>query len=217
MAALRRSTIASPSSDLTIPAGTSVSFGTATAAPQRSTPGSLAAPRDVHLGPQTSPSAAGRTASLTVILTRAGTPIPSPPTRIDHRDAPRRRTSPSVEKPRDGCSPSPQPTTFTVSVLRHLGFAGSVSLSVASESRSSWDHQRRLLHHWRLGSSTLTMNTTSARCRSLSLTVLRDERNAGPQPRPLMVPSPPAQPHRTRRIRGCLWKLTASVALTGIR
>ena len=168
--------IASPATDLTIPAGSSVSFGTATAAAKYSWvfPGGTPTTSTAQTPGNVTFNTPGRyTTSLTVI-DAVGNSDPSPPTRTV-------TVTPSTPDFHISVSPSGrlvnpgQPTTFTVSVTPVSGFAGPVTLDVSSESAfpsgvTSGGFSPSTITG--SGSSTLTMNTTgSAVPYALSLTV----------------------------------------------
>jgi fibronectin type 3 domain-containing protein len=168
--------IASPASDVTIPAGGSVSFGTATAAAKYSWvfPGGTPATSTAQNPGNVTFSGAGRyTASLTIV-DGSGNSDPSPPTRIVTVTPATPDFDISVSPSGTSVNPG-QPTTFTVSVTPVSGFNGSVSLAVASESPfpsgiTSGGFSPSTITG--SGSSTLTMNTTtSAVPYALSLTV----------------------------------------------
>ena len=168
--------IASPATDLTIPAGCSVSFGTATAAAKYSWvfPGGTPTTSTAQTPGNVTFNTPGRyTTSLTVI-DAVGNSDPSPPTRTV-------TVTPSTPDFHISVSPSGrlvnpgQSTTFTVSVTPVSGFTGPVTLDVSSESAfpsgvTSGGFSPSTITG--SGSSTLTMNTTgSAVPYALSLTV----------------------------------------------
>ncbi|RPH71651.1 MAG: DUF1929 domain-containing protein, partial [Myxococcaceae bacterium] len=168
--------IASPATDVTIPAGSSVSFGTATAAAKYSWvfPGGSPATSTAQTPGNVTFNTPGRyTTSLTVV-DAVGNSDPSPPTRIV-------TVTPATPDFHISVSPSGrlvnpgQSTTFTVSVTPVSGFTGPVSLTVASEAPfpsgvTSGGFSPSTITG--SGSSTLTMNTTaSAVPYALSLTV----------------------------------------------
>ncbi|HZJ54372.1 MAG TPA: fibronectin type III domain-containing protein [Myxococcaceae bacterium] len=169
-------TIAMPASDLTIPAGSSVSFGTTTAAAKYSWvfPGGTPATSTAqNPGAVTFSSPGLYTTSLTVI-DASGNSDPSPPTRIV-------TVTPATPDFHISVSPSGtlvnpgQSTTFTVTVTPVSGFTGAVSLAVGSEAAfpsgvTSGGFSPSTISG--SGTSTLTMNTTtSAVPYALSLTV----------------------------------------------
>jgi fibronectin type 3 domain-containing protein len=168
--------IASPATDVTIPAGSSVSFGTATAAAKYSWvfPGGTPATSTAQTPGNVTFNTPGQyTTSLTVV-DAVGNSDPSPPTRVV-------TVTPATPDFHISVSPSGrsvnpgQSTTFTVSVTPVSGFTGPVSLSVASEAPfpsgvTSGGFSPSTITG--SGSSTLTMNTTaSAVPYALSLTV----------------------------------------------
>jgi len=168
--------IASPPADLTIPAGGSVSFGTATAAAKYSwvfpggTPATstLQNPGNVSFG-----TPGSYTASLTVV-DASGNSDPSPPTRVV-------TVTPATPDFHISVGPSGslvnpgQSASFTVTVTPVSGFTGPVTLSVASEAPfpsgvTSGGFSPSTISG--SGSSTLRMNTTtSAVPYALSLTI----------------------------------------------
>jgi len=169
-------TIASPATDLTIPAGSPVSFGTTTTAAKYSWvfPGGTPATSTAQSPGNVTFSTPGRyTTSLTVI-DASGNSDPSPPTRIV-------TVTPAtpdfhIAVSPDGRLVNPgQPTTFTVTVTPVSGFTGTVSLSVASEAAfptgvTSGGFSPSTITG--SGTSTLTMNTSTATSPyALSLTV----------------------------------------------
>jgi len=168
--------IASPASDVTIPAGGSVVFSTGTAAAKYSwifpggspTTSTAQAPGSVTFDlPGT------YVASLTVIDAN-GNSDPSPPTRTITVTPPSADFSITSSPPSQVATPG-QAKTFTVTVAPVNGFAGPVTLSVDSESPfptgvTSGGFSPASING--SGSSTLTMNTTtSAVPYALSLTI----------------------------------------------
>jgi fibronectin type 3 domain-containing protein len=168
--------IASPASDMSIPTGSSVSFGTATAAAKYSWvfPGGTPATSTAQNPGNVTFSKPGRyTTSLTVV-DASGNSDASPPTRII-------TVLPStpdfdISVVPSGTSINPgQSTNFTVSVTPISGFNGSVSLTVSSENAfptgvTSGGFSPAAING--SGSSTLTMNTTTAAVPyALSLTI----------------------------------------------
>src|SRR5215475_3378632 len=169
-------TITSPASDVTIPAGGSVAFGTTTAAAQYSwvfSSGSPATSTAQNPGSVTFNTPGTYVASLTVI-DGSGNSDPNPPTRTITVTPPTPDFSIVVTPSASEVVPG-QSGTFTVTVARISGFTGTVSLSVASESgfptgiTSGGFSPASIAGS---GSSTLTMNTTpSASPYALSLTI----------------------------------------------
>jgi len=168
--------IASPASDVTIPAGGSVVFSTGTAAAKYSwifpggspTTSTAQAPGSVTFDvPGT------YDASLTVI-DADGNSDPSPPTRTITVTPPSADFSITAGPPAQVATPG-QAKTFTVTVAPVNGFAGPVTLTVDSESPfptgvTSGGFSPASING--AGSSTLTMNTTtSAVPYALSLTI----------------------------------------------
>lgn len=157
--------IDSPASDVTIPAGGAVAFGTSTSAAKYSWvfPGGSPATSVAQIpGNVTFGGPGTYVASLTVIDS-SGNSDPSPPTRTitvlpatpDFSIA----VTPSAQSVAPGES-----TTFTVTVSPVRGFAGAVSLSVGSESGfpsgvTSGGFSPASISG--SGSSVLTMNTTT--------------------------------------------------------
>ena len=168
--------IASPTTDLTIPAGSSVSFSTATAAAKYSWvfPGGTPATSTAQSPGNVTFSSPGRyTTSLTVV-DASGNSDPSPPTRIVTVTPATPDFHISVGPPGRSVNPG-QSTTFTVTVTPVSGFTGPVSLAVASEAPfpsgvTSGGFSPSTISG--SGTSTLTMNTTtSASPYALSLTI----------------------------------------------
>jgi fibronectin type 3 domain-containing protein len=168
--------IASPTSDLTILAGASVSFSTATAAAKYSwifPGGSPATSAAQNPGNVTFSSPGTFTPSLTVI-DASGNSDPNPPTRTITVTPPTPDFSITVSPSAEAINPG-QSTTFTVTVTPVTGFAGAVNLTVGSESgfptgiTSGGFSPASIAGS---GSSTLAMNTTTATVPyALSLTV----------------------------------------------
>jgi Domain of unknown function (DUF4082)/Domain of unknown function (DUF1929)/Bacterial Ig-like domain (group 2) len=168
--------ITSPASDVTIPAGGSVAFGTSTAAAQYSwvfPSGSPATSAAQNPGNVTFSTPGTYVASLTVI-DGTGNSDPNPPTRTITVTPPTPDFSIVVSPSANEVVPG-QSTTFTVTVTPISGFSGTVSLSVDSESgfptgiTSGGFSPASIVG---AGSSTLTMNTTaSASPYALSLTI----------------------------------------------
>jgi fibronectin type 3 domain-containing protein len=171
-----RGAIASPASDVTIPAGGSVNFGTSSSAAKYSwvfPGGSPATSAAQNPGNVTFSTAGSYVTSLTVI-DPSGNSDPSPPTRTI-------TVTPAVADFNIAVSPPAQEvvpgtsTTFTVTVSPLTGFSGNVSLTVGSEALlptgvTSGGFSPASISG--SGSSTLTMNTTtSAEPYALSLTV----------------------------------------------
>jgi fibronectin type 3 domain-containing protein len=168
--------IASPSSDTTILAGSSVSFSAAPGAANYSwifPGGSPATSTAQNPGGVTFTNPGAYTASLTVI-DASGNSDPSPPTRIITVLPPAPDFSISVSPSAKVVNPG-QSNTFTVTVAPLSGFNGSVSLSVASESAFPTGITGGGFSPASIsgsGSSTLTMNTTTGAVPyALSLTV----------------------------------------------
>ncbi len=168
--------IATPASDVTIAAGGSVSFSAGTVASKYSwvfpggSPGTSTAQNP---GNVTFSSPGEYTTSLTVI-DASGNSDPSPPTRTITVTPP--TADFEIEMSQDSKTVNPgQSTTFTVTVTPASGFAGTVSLSVGSESGfptgiTSGGFSPATITG--SGSSTLTMNTTTATVPyALSLTI----------------------------------------------
>jgi fibronectin type 3 domain-containing protein len=168
--------IASPATDMTIPAGAAVSFSAGTAAAKYSwifPGGSPATSTAQNPGNVTFSNPGTYTASLTVV-DASGNSDPSPPTRTITVTPPTADFSMAMSQSSKTVTPG-QPTTFTVTVTPVSGFAGPVSLSVGSESGfptgiSSGGFSPATITG--SGSSTLTMNTTTATVPyALSLTI----------------------------------------------
>jgi hypothetical protein len=168
-------TITSPESDVTIPAGGSVSFGASTGAPKYSwvfPGGSPATSAAQTPGSVTFASAGSYEASLTVI-DAAGNSDPSPPTRTINVTPADPDFSIAVSPPAQEVKPG-QSGVFTVTVTPLSGFSDPVTLSVASESGlpagvTSGFSPDSIIGS---GSSTLTLNTTTATIPwALSLTI----------------------------------------------
>jgi fibronectin type 3 domain-containing protein len=171
-----RGTIASPASDVTIPAGGSVNFGSSTSAAKYSwvfPGGSPVNSAAQNPGNVTFSSPGEYVTSLTVIDS-SGNSDPSPPTRtitVLPATADFSITvSPSAQEVAPGGS-----STFTVTVSPLSGFGGTVSLAVGSEAAFPTEVTSGGFSPASItgsGSSTLTMNTTtSAVPYALSLTV----------------------------------------------
>src|SRR5262245_42510608 len=170
------SAITSPASDVTIPAGGSVAFGTSTAAAQYSwvfPSGSPATSAAQTPGNVTFSTPGTYVVSLTVI-DGSGNSDPNPPTRTITVTPPTPDFSIVVTPSASEVVPG-QSGTFTVTVAPISGFTRTVSLSVASESgfptgvTSGGFSPASIVS---AGSSTLTMNTTpSASPYALSLTI----------------------------------------------
>ena len=168
--------ITSPASDTTIAAGTSVSFGTTIAAARYSwifPGGSPATSSAQNPGNVTFNSPGTYTTSLTVIDS-SGNSDPSPPTRTVTVTPPTADFSIAVSPAAQSVTPG-QSTTFTVTVTPIMGFTGTVSLGVGSESgfptgiTSGGFSPPSIVGS---GSSTLTMNTTTGTLPyALSLTI----------------------------------------------
>src|SRR5262249_47975750 len=128
-------TITSPASDVTIPAGGSVAFGTSTAAAQYSwnfpsgSPTTAVAPSP---GGVTFATPRTHLASLTVI-DGTGNSDPDPPTRTITVTPPTPDFSIAVTPSAGEVVPG-QSTTFTVTVTPVSGFTGTVSLSVETQA-----------------------------------------------------------------------------------
>jgi len=168
--------IASPSTDVTISAGSSVSFSTSTVAAKYSwifPGGSPATSTAQNPGNVTFSSPGTFTASLTVV-DASGNSDRSPPTRVITVNPPTPDFSITVSPSAKVVNPG-QSNTFTVSVTPISGFAGSVSLGVSSEAAFPTGITSGGFSPPSItgsGSSTLTMNTTtSAVPYALSLTV----------------------------------------------
>jgi fibronectin type 3 domain-containing protein len=168
--------IASPASDLSIPAGGSVNFSTSDNAPKYSWvfPGGSPATSVAQApGNVTFMTPGTYTTSLTE-SDAAGNSDPSPPTRTITVMPTTADFSIAVSPPAQEINPGGS-TTFTVTVSPLSGFTGSVSLSVGSESGfptgiSSGGFSPALISG--SGSSTLTMNTTTGTTPwALSLTI----------------------------------------------
>ena len=171
-----RGAITAPASNVTVPAGGSVSFGTSTVAAKYSwvfPGGSPATSTAQNPGAVSFASAGTYTASLTVV-DASGNSDPSPPTRTITVTPPTADFDITVSPSAKVVTPG-QSTTFSVTVTPISGFAGAVSLSVGSESGfpggiSSGGFSPASISG--SGTSTLTMNTTTATVPyALSLTV----------------------------------------------
>ena len=168
--------IASPVSDVTIPAGGSVVFSTNTSAanyswifPGGSPTTSVAqAPGSVTFG------VPGTYVTSLTVIDADGNSDPSPPTRTITVTPPTPDFSITSSPPAQVVTPG-QATTFTVTVTPITGFAGSVTLTVDSESPfptgvTSGGFSPASISG--SGSSTLTMNTTTSTVPfALSLTI----------------------------------------------
>jgi fibronectin type 3 domain-containing protein len=158
--------IASPASDVTITAGSAVSFGTSTTAAKYSwifPGGSPATSTAQNPGNVVFNSPGTYTTSLTLI-DGIGNTDPSPPTRTITVLPPTPDFSISVDPPAQQVFPGGS-TTFTVTITPLSGFTGSVSLSVASENPfptgvSSGGFSPSSASGG--GTSQLTMNTTTS-------------------------------------------------------
>jgi fibronectin type 3 domain-containing protein len=168
--------IGSPGTDVTITAGGAVSFGTATAASKYSWvfPGGTPATSTAQNPGNVTFATPGRyTASLTVV-DASGNSDPSPPTRVVTVTPAAPDFHISVGPSGTTVNPG-QSTSFTVAVTPVSGFTGPVSLTVASESPfpsgvTSGGFSPSTITG--SGSSTLTMNTTTAAVPyALSLTI----------------------------------------------
>ena len=168
--------IAAPSSDVTISAGSAVTFGTSTIASKYSwvfPGGSPATSTAQNPGNVTFPNAGTYQVSLTVIDS-SGNSDPSPDTRtitvLPTTPDFSITVGPAAQEVVPGGS-----TAFTVTVTPVSGFTGTVNLSVGSENRfptgiTSGGFSPAVISG--SGSSTLTMNTTTSTIPwALSLTV----------------------------------------------
>jgi uncharacterized protein YjdB len=169
-------TITSPATDVTIPAGGSVAFGTTTAAAQYSwvfSSGSPATSTAQNPGSITFNTPGTYVASLTVI-DGSGNSDPDPPTRTITVTPPTPDFSIAVSPSAGEVVPG-QSTTFTVTVTPISGFTGTVSLSVQSYPSYPTGITSGGFNPTSIsgtGSATLTMNTTAgASPYALSLTV----------------------------------------------
>ncbi|HEX4440973.1 MAG TPA: galactose oxidase-like domain-containing protein [Thermoanaerobaculia bacterium] len=168
--------IASPASDVTIPAGGSVSFSTGTAASTYSWifPGGSPTTSTAQAPGSVTFAAPGTyTASLTVIDAN-GNSDPSPETRTITVTPPSADFAITASPPSKTVTPG-QSTTFSVAVAPVSGFTGTVTLTVDSESgfptgvTSGGFSPASITGS---GSSTLTMNTTTSTVPfALSLTI----------------------------------------------
>ncbi|HEX4771981.1 MAG TPA: galactose oxidase-like domain-containing protein [Bryobacteraceae bacterium] len=171
-----RGTISSPASDVSIPAGSPVAFGTTSSAAKYSwvfPGGSPTESKAQNPGNVTFSTPGTYVTSLTVVDAN-GNSDPSPPTRTV-------TVLPATGDFSIAVTPSSRPVlagqsaTFTVAVTPMSGFSGSVTLSVGSESGfpagiTSGGFSPATITG--SGSSTLTMNTTTtALPYALSLTV----------------------------------------------
>jgi fibronectin type 3 domain-containing protein len=168
--------IASPASDVTIPAGGSVFFGTSNTAVRYSwvfPGGSPATSVAQNPGPVTFNAPGTFVASLTLIDS-SGNSDPSPPTRTITVTPSTADFAIAVGPPAQAVIPG-QSTSFTVTVTSVTGFTGMVSLSVGSESGFPSGITSGGFSPVSIagsGSSTLTINTTtSAVPYALSLTI----------------------------------------------
>lgn len=168
--------IGSPASDVTIPAGTSVAFGTSSSAAKYSwvfPGGSPATSTAQNPGNVTFATPGTYQASLTEIDT-SGNSDPNPPTRKITVTPPTPDFSIAVGPSARQVVPGGA-AAFTVTVTPVSGFTGSVSLSVGSESgfpsgfSSAGFSPASIIGS---GSSTLTMDTTTSTVPwALSLTI----------------------------------------------
>ena len=169
-------TITSPASDVTIPAGGSVAFGTTTAAAQYSwvfSSGSPGTSTAQNPGTVEFDTPGTYVASLTVI-DGTGNSDPDPPTRTITVTPPTPDFSIAVSPSANEVVPG-QSTTFTVTVTPISGFTGTVSLSAESYTGFPTGITSGGFNPASIsgaGSATLTMNTTaSATPYALSITV----------------------------------------------
>lgn len=171
-----RGTISSPASNVTIPAGGTVAFGTTSVASKYSWvfPGGTPATSTAQNPGNVTFAAAGTYTSSLTLIDASGNSDPSPPTRTITVTPPAADFSIAVSPSSQVVIPG-QSTTFTVTVTPLSGFTGAVSLSVGSESgfptgiASSGFSPASIAGS---GSSTLTMTTTTATVPyALSLTV----------------------------------------------
>jgi len=169
-------TIASPTSDVTIPAGGSVFFSSGTTAAKYSWvfPGGSPATSVAQNPGNVIFNAPGTYVASLTVIDASGNSDPSPPTRTITVSPPTADFSIVVSPPAQMVTPG-QSTTFTVTVTPITGFTGAVSLSVGSEAglpsgiTSGGFSPASITGS---GSSTLTMNTTtSAVPYALSLTI----------------------------------------------
>lgn len=168
--------IASPASDVTIPAGGSVFFSSGTTAARYSWvfPGGSPATSVVQNPGNVTFNAPGTYVASLTVIDASGNSDPSPPTRTVTVTPPTADFSIAVSPPAQMTTPG-QSTTFTVTVTPITGFTGTVSLNVGSEApfptgiTSGGFSPASIAGS---GSATLTMNTTtSAVPYALSLTI----------------------------------------------
>jgi fibronectin type 3 domain-containing protein len=168
--------IASPASDVTIPAGGSVNFSTNTSAAKYSWvfPGGNPAKSSAQNPGNVTFSVPGTYVVSLTVIDSTGDSDPSPPTRTINVLPPAPDFSIEVGPSGQEVSPGDS-TTFTVKVTPLSGFTGAVSLSVSSESGfltgvTSGGFAPATING--SGTSVLTMNTsTSAVPYALSLTI----------------------------------------------
>jgi PKD repeat protein len=168
--------ISSPASDVTITAGTSVSFSTTSSGAKYSWvfPGGSLPNSSAQAPPNITFNTPGTYVTSLTVIDAAGNSDPSPPT----------RTITVLQNPDFDISVSPssqtllpgQSAAFTVTVTPRSGFNGTVSLSVSSESGFPSGITSGGFNPASISSgggvSTLTMNTaTSAVPNALSLTI----------------------------------------------
>ena len=209
--------IASPASDVTIPAGGSVSFGTNNTASQYSwvfPGGSPSTSVAQNPGPVTFSAPGTYVTSLTVIDS-SGNSDPSPPTRTITVTPPTPDFSITVDPPAQAVTPG-QSTAFTVTVTPVTGFTGTVSLSVGSESgfpsgvTSGGFSPASITGS---GSSTLTMNTTTSTVPyALSLTITGESGSLLAH----RVDDPPGDPGAARESDGDGGQRTGVTVVAGI-
>ena len=217
--------ITSPTVDLTIPAGGSVSFGTTTSAAKYGWvfPGGTPARSTVqNPGAVTFSNPGTYVASLTVVDAN-GNSDPSPPTRTI-------RVTPTTGDFSIAVSPAArvvlpgQPATYSVTVTPISGFTGSVSLTVTSEGGfpigvSSGGFSPATITGGG-GSSTLTMNTTGAAlpfALSLSIKGTSATRNHTTSTTLVVAINPPASVNATPGQKQVAMSWPASVGATGYR
>lgn len=168
--------ITSPTSDITIPAGGVVPFGTTSSAAKYSWvfPGGTPANSTVQNPGNVVFNTPGTYVASLTLIDSSGNSDPSPPTRTITVLPTSPDFSIAVSPSSQAVNPG-QSTTFTVTVSPMTGFNGSVSLSVGSENGFASGITSGGFSPSSIagsGSSTLTINTTtSATPYALSLTI----------------------------------------------
>ena len=168
--------IASPASDVTIPAGGAVSFSSSTTAAKYSWifPGGSPTTSTAQVPGSVTFDTPGTYVTSLTVIDADGNSDPSPETRTITVTPASADFSITAGPPSKTVTPG-QSATFTVTVTPVTGFAGTVSLSVSSESGfptgvTSGGFSPASING--SGSSTLTMNTTTSTVPfALSLTV----------------------------------------------